>query len=239
MPNQSADVPSILPAGFRSIYQVAERDAPAPLMRPAGTVQTLPSRSNSVRLAPIASTVLDAFRIVNSRHRAATPSRSRSFFRNAGTCGWHGWMVLDALLPALAPWQQVFEVAGPARDVLALAPALGLGEIQDDLHPPPHSPHRLSLGQPLRLQDRQDGIGIDLPNTGLPDDWVDIGLEGRLPLVTVLLVAPGRAVDGDVFDGCLLEGDTLSGLLDLFCSPFGDRVNSLRSGASATWRRPS
>lgn len=135
-------------------------------------------------------------------------------------------MVLDALLPALAPWQQVFEVAGPARDVLALAPALGLGEIQDDLHPPPHSPHRLSLGQPLRLQDRQDGIGIDLPNTGLPDDWVDIGLEGRLPLVTVLLVAPGRAVDGDVFDGCLLEGDTLSGLLDLFCSPFGDRVNS-------------
>src|SRR5579862_9905261 len=96
-------------------------------MRVAGIVQVALVKSNSSGLALIASLVLDAVRMVNSRQRADTPDNARSLETNPPTSG-KGiavWCVTRCFLESAGSnWLRCpFQRAGfsPVRYPLALA----------------------------------------------------------------------------------------------------------------------
>jgi hypothetical protein len=152
-------------------------------MCPAGTVHSPAARSISSHLAPITSPVRAAVRMVNSRARAAMPSRWRSSTIKAGSSAYR---------------QHMFEVPRPTRWIVTAAILAHGGPIQDGLNAPTHARHGFGLGLPVRLNALQHQPGIDIGHRQIADVGKDIALERRGPLRAMLGVLPGIAISGDV-----------------------------------------
>src|SRR5215472_7364662 len=76
--------------------------------------------------------------------------------------------------------QQVFDVAAPARGVLAL-PVAADHPIKHTFDPAANPARRLRLGLPNRFEDLHDERRIDGVDRKIADDRIDIGLKRRRP----------------------------------------------------------
>src|SRR5712691_7645304 len=178
-------------------------------MRPAGTVQTLASRSISPHRAPKTSPVRAAVKIANSSARAAMPSRPRRASRNSGksSIGRAAWC--STLRTFAAGRQDLGEVAFPLRRVRPLPEASHRGGVKHRLDAAADPARGFRLLGPDRIEHLNDQPGIDRRGGQFPQSGVNIGFERRGPLRRMLRVAPACPVLFDEFDGALAEGSAL------------------------------
>ena len=97
--------------------------------------------------------------------------------------------------------QQVFQVAAPARRVLAGAVAARRRPIEDAFNSAAHPARRFRLHRPYRLDRAQHEPDIDRLHRQAAEHGIDVGIEGRRPLRGVLGVAPAGLVRIDVLLG--------------------------------------
>src|SRR5712672_4251852 len=101
--------------------------------------------------------------------------------------------------------QQVFQMAAPARRILALAIAARGRPVEDAFYPAAHPARGFWLLRPYRLDRLQHEPDIDDLHGKIAEHRIDIAFEGRAPLRGVLGVAPARLMGADVSLGAVLE----------------------------------
>src|SRR5262245_3862096 len=91
----------------------------------------------------------------------------------------------------LALWEQMCEMAAPARRVLAGSVALRLGGVENGFEASPQSGSGFRLFQPQRLQNCENGFCIDFVDWPRPQGGGAFG-KCQAPLLAMLGVAPFR-----------------------------------------------
>src|SRR5579885_2656250 len=108
--------------------------------------------------------------------------------------------------------QEIFQVAAPARRVLAGPVPADLRPIENRLDPTSDPTGGLSFFRPDRLNGFHYEPGIDVRDRKGAEDGIDIGRQGVRPLIRMLGISPAGAVRRDVRFGASLERHGLRGL---------------------------
>src|SRR5437868_4667759 len=101
-------------------------------------------------------------------------------------------------------------MAAPARRVLAVSIPARLRPIQNDFDPAAHSARRLGFYGPDRLNGAHDEPDIDILHREAAERGIDVRFECRLPLRSMLPIAPGAAVRIEIAPRAILEAHRLS-----------------------------
>src|SRR5689334_20318729 len=106
--------------------------------------------------------------------------------------------------------EQVFEMAAPARRVIARAIPARRGPIEHRFDPPADAACGFRLCRPYRFDRFHDQPGIDRLNGEIAELGTDVGFERRRPLGRMLGIPPPGAMRLDVGLGTFPKGHRLS-----------------------------
>src|SRR5580704_7131444 len=142
-------------------------------------------------------------------------------------------------------WEQLVEMAAPARGILAVAESANLGPVQHLLNPPTNAGRGFRLSAPDRLKDLHNQIGsaavVQLSNRHVGDRRIDMLRQRCRPLHGMTGIRPCRPLRVDESFSGLPEGNRRRGrgvidrlygsaICDLICRQLLDPVQKFSNG---------